>query len=112
MRALLLFRSLALAVMLAGACLMLAAAPAKAAPTCLDRNADTIRCGAKGAMPVGWKPSAQFLWDKEISRPAEQNLDMLGKVICGLALFFAMIALMPGFDGSRDSDWHQGDDEK
>jgi hypothetical protein len=99
---------------LAFACLLLTAMPAMAAPTCLTRNADTIRCGAPGAMPVGWKPSAQFLWDKEISRPAAQNLDLLAKVICGLALFFAMIALMPKFDGSKAEDWdrQEGDDEK
>lgn len=112
MSALFLPLSRALALMLALACL--AAAPATAAPTCLDRNGDTIRCGTKGAMPVGWKPTAQFLWDKEISRPAEQNLDMLAKVICGLALFFAMIALMPKFDGSRAQDWdrQEGDDDQ
>ena len=96
------------------ACLIFAAAPAMAAPTCLTRNADTIRCGVPGAMPVGWKPSAQFLWDKEISRPAEQNLDALAKVLCGLALVFAMIALMPKFDGTKAEDWdrQEGDDDK
>ncbi len=102
------------AVPLTLAILLLAAAPAAAAPTCLDRNGDTIRCGTKGAMPVGWKPTAQFLWDKEISKPAEQNLDLLAKVICGLALLFAMIALMPKFDGSRAQDWdrQEGDDDR
>jgi hypothetical protein len=96
------------------ACLLFAALPAMAAPTCLTRNADTIRCGVPGAMPVGWKPSAQLLWDKEISRPAERNLDLLAKVICGLALFFAMIALMPKFDGTsaEDGDRQEGDDDK
>jgi hypothetical protein len=110
MRALFTPPSLALAL----ACLIFGAAPVTAAPTCLDRNADTIRCGTRGAMPVGWKPTAQFLWDKEISRPAEQNLDRLAKVICGLALFFAMIALMPKFDGSRAQDWdrQEGDDDR
>ena len=96
------------------ACLLLAAVPAMAAPTCLTRNADTIRCGALGAMPVEWKPSAQLLCDKQISRPAEQHLDELAKVICGLALFFAMIALLPKFDGTKPEDWdrQEGDDEK
>ena len=96
------------------ACLLLAAVPAMAAPTCLTRNADTIRCGAPGAMPVEWKPSAQLLWDKQISRPAEQQLDELAKVICGLALFFAMIALLPKFDGTKPEDWdrQEGDDER
>ena len=72
---------------------------------CLTRNVDTIRCGAPGAMPVGWKPSAQLLWDREVSRPAEQHLQQLMKVLCGLALFFAMIALMPKFDGTKPEDW-------
>jgi hypothetical protein len=99
---------------LALAILLLTAAPALAAPTCLTRNADTIRCGTKGAMPVGWKPSPQLLWDRQISRPAEQHLDELAKVICGLVLFFAMIALLPKFDGSKPEDWdrQEGDDEK
>jgi hypothetical protein len=110
MRALFLPLCLALSLAL----LILAAPMAAAAPTCLDRNGDTIRCGTKGAMPVGWKPTAQFMWDKEISRPAEENLDMLAKVICALALFFAMIALMPKFDGSRAQDWdrQEGDDDR
>jgi hypothetical protein len=103
-------RALAMALAL----IFLTGSAALAAPTCLDRQGDTIRCGAKGAMPVGWTLSPQQLWDKEISRPAEENLSALGKVLCGLALFFALIALMPKFDGSRDSDWdpRQGDDEK
>ena len=106
------FLPLLLTLALAGP--ILAAAPALGAPTCLNRNGDTIRCGTRGAMPVGWKPTAQFLWDKEISKPAEENLDALAKVLCGLALFFAMIALMPKFDGSRAQDWdrQEGDDEK
>jgi hypothetical protein len=95
-------------------CLLLLALPAAAAPTCLNRNGDTIRCGVAGAMPVGWKPTAQFLWNKDISKPAERNLDLLAKVVFGLALFFAMIALMPKFDGSKPEDWdrQEGDDRK
>ena len=96
-------------------CLLLLTAPmALAAPTCLDRNGDTIRCGAPGAMPLGWKLSPQRLWDKEVSRPAEQNLETLAKVIFGLALFFAMIALMPKFDGTKAQDWdrQEGDGDK
>lgn len=100
------------------ALLLLAAAftggGALAAPTCLTRNADTIRCGAPGAMPADWKPSAQLLWDRKISRPAEQDFTALVKVLGGIALLLAMIALIPKFDGSKGEDWdrHEGDEEK
>jgi hypothetical protein len=89
-----------------------AACPAAAAPTCLTYTGDTIRCGAHGAMPVGWKPSAQQLWDREISKPAEQNLEMLAKVVCGLVLFLAMIALMPKFDGTKPEDWDRQEEDE
>jgi hypothetical protein len=87
--------------------LSLLATPVLAAPTCQDRNGDTIKCGAPGAMPVGWKPSPQQLWDRQIARPPGPGLGELLGVFCGLALLFALIALMPDFDG-----WQDDQDEK
>ncbi len=84
---------------------------AMAAPTCQDRDGLTARCGTEGAMPVGWTPSPQARWEREISPPPDQNLKELVKVIGGLALFFAMIALMPDFDGRRASDWDRQDSD-
>ena len=96
----------------AAAFLLFSVTAAMAAPTCLDKNLDTIRCGVPGAMPVGWKPTAQQRWDKDISKPAEYNLAEFAKVIIGMGLFFAMIALLPRFDGSRSEDWEPDQDNQ
>jgi hypothetical protein len=79
---------------------MLLVPPAFAAPTCQTRNGDTIKCGVAGAMPVGW---AAPEGDRRISPgPAgEQLWTAFGLLV----LLFSLIALMPKFDGSRDSDW-------
>jgi hypothetical protein len=81
---------------------LLFAAPALAAPTCQNRGGDTVRCGTPGAMPVGWKPSPETLWDREISRPPGPSLRQILGVFCGLGLLFALIALLPDFDGWRE----------
>lgn len=81
---------------------LLFAAPALAAPTCQNRGGDTVRCGTPGAMPVGWKPSPEMLWDREISRPPGPSLRQILGVFCGLGLLFALIALLPDFDGWRE----------
>jgi hypothetical protein len=81
---------------------LLAAAPALAAPTCQDRQGGTIKCGAPGAMPVGWKPSPEQLWERELSQPPGPGAGKLLGVFCGLVLLFALIALMPDFDAWRD----------
>jgi hypothetical protein len=84
---------------------LLCATPVWAAPTCRDRDGGTIRCGAPGAMPVGWAPSPEQLWDRKVSRPASQDSGQLWTAICALGLLFSLIALMPRFDGSRSADW-------
>jgi hypothetical protein len=76
--------------------------PAFAAPTCQTRNGDTIKCGVSGAMPVGWTAPEE---DRRISQPNPGSAEpwtALGLVV----LLFSLIALMPKFDGSRDSDWN------
>jgi hypothetical protein len=81
---------------------LLFATPASAAPTCLDARGGTIKCGVLGAMPVGWKPSPQVLWERELSRiPGPTTMEVLA-VFCGLGLFFALIALLPDFQGWRE----------
>jgi hypothetical protein len=85
----------------------LLATPALAAPTCQDRQGGTIKCGVRGAMPVGWKQSPEQLWDRDISRPPGPSTGELLGVFCFLGLLFALIALMPDFDGwqeDRDED--------
>ena len=78
---------------------LICAAPAMAAPTCQTRTGMTARCGAPGAMPVGWTaPEA----DRHI--PAG-NPEDLWEAVAGILLLFALIALLPEFDGSRSEDW-------
>jgi hypothetical protein len=97
------------------AIVLLTAAPgASAAPTCVDRNGDTIRCATPGAMPVGWKPAPHILWERELAKANGPRTDYVVKVLLGIALFLVMIALMPEFDGSRAGggwDRQEGDDE-
>ncbi|MEI9991526.1 MAG: hypothetical protein WDM86_15965 [Rhizomicrobium sp.] len=91
---------------------LLAFAPmARAAPTCQDRIGDTIRCGTPGAMPVGWTPSPQVLLAKRNSRPDGTGEALKAAVV--IALFLALIALLPEFDGTKATDWdrQEGDEE-
>ena len=82
----------------------LMATPAVGAPTCQDRDGGTIKCGGPGAMPVGWTVPAEDAWRYQLSHPATPLRDIL-KVTAGIALLFALIALLPRFDGRRDQDW-------
>lgn len=97
------------------AAVFLLASPAVlAAPTCVDRAGDTIRCGTPGAMPVGWSLPAQEKRDRDIARSLDASPNEWLKVFCVLGLFFALLALLPEFDGSRAGDWdeQQGDDDE
>ena len=80
---------------------------AHAAPTCQDRDGLTIRCGTPGAMPVGWSLPYE---DRKL-RPPIPSVGELLKLFATLGLLFAMIALLPQFDGTRSGDWdkHEGD---
>jgi hypothetical protein len=83
--------------------LLLAGAGALAAPTCMDKGGNTIRCNAQGAMPVGWTPPPGILLERELSLPPNPGAGRLLKIALGLAVFFALIALLPDFDG----DWNR-----
>jgi hypothetical protein len=76
--------------------------PAFAAPTCQTENGDTIKCGAPGAMPVGWTAPEE---NRQISRLPGPASEELWTALAMLGLLFSLIALMPKFDGSRDADW-------
>ena len=97
--------------MLAFAFLVLSAPAAIAAPTCQDRNGDTIRCNTPGAMPVGWTPSPEVLLAKKSAAPDDSVQALKAAVV--VALFLAMIALLPEFDGTKSTDWarQEGDDD-
>ena len=80
-----------------------------AAPTCQDIKGITTRCGEPGAMPVGWQPSPQQLWERELSPPPGPDSDQLFMAFATVALLFGLIALMPEFDGSQGTDWEASD---
>ena len=90
----------------------LAAAPATlAAPTCQDINGDTLKCGAPGAMPVGWVAPSRRL-DRPASEPPTPRMTFSLVILVGA--LFALLALMPEFDGWKPGDWdrQEGDDEE
>ena len=90
---------------LTAALLLLAASPALAAPTCWNDSGQTVRCGTPGALPVGQALSPE----QEMARLASQAPGLsLAELIGGGLLIggiFALIALMPqfeGWDGEKD----------
>ena len=85
--------------------LLVIAPAALAAPTCQDKIGGTIKCGVSGAMPVGWTAPPEQLWDRRFSAPPGPDADLVLTAFCILGLIFALIALLPEFDGSSSSDW-------
>jgi hypothetical protein len=89
--------------------LLLSAPGASAAPTCLDDNGLTIRCGVPGARPVGWAPPP----DRPVPRDAPPTLAEAVAMIYLVGAIFALIALMPPFDGGEGGwDEQEGDRDR
>ncbi len=99
---------------LAAAVLLSTAPAALAAPTCQDRTGDAVRCGTPGAMPVGWVLPAAQRWEREFHAPAEPTPTEQWSLIAIVGGLFALIALMPKFDGWGAGDWdrQEGDEEE
>ena len=83
-----------------------AAAGAHAAPTCVDHNDIVRRCGTPGAMPVGWTPPPGT--ERPMDAPMDPSLAF--GLVCILGGVFALIALMPDFDGDWGSPPADDDD--
>jgi len=83
---------------------LLFSTPAHAAPICFTRAGDTVHCDAQNAMPLGWRLPPDEAVRREMNQPHPSAGSIL-KVVAGLVLFFALIALMPEFDGAHDQDW-------
>jgi hypothetical protein len=99
-----------LTIAAAAMALLLAASTAHAAPTCNDRAGQTVKCGTPTAMPVGWAPSPADIVDRPVApdlTPAETVA-----LIYILGAFFALLALMPEFDGWRDGDWDEQESDR
>ena len=84
-----------------------------AAPTCQNKDGDTVRCGTPGAMPVGWTLPPEQRLILQRSKPTDSDMSKLLETICVIGVFFALLALMPEFEGRRAGDWdeQEGDDE-
>ena len=91
---------------------LIAAPAAHAAPTCQTVGGDTARCGTAGAMPVGWTPSAEQQLQRQSNADDGPSAGVLVDLVCVIGGIFALIALMPPFDGSKGGDWgdHEPDD--
>ena len=81
---------------------MLSGSAAQAAPICVDRHGEMRRCGAPDAMPVGWSPTP----DQAAERLAGRSDGLGVRQWIGLSAFlaglFALIALLPDFEGRWD----------
>jgi hypothetical protein len=89
------------------------ATTAAAGPTCENPGGDAVRCGSPGAMPLGWTVSAEQRRIHLARLPPDPTpLQLLG--LAGLiASLFALIALMPDFEGWEATDRQPEDgDEK
>ena len=98
--------------LLAAAAILVSAAPSRAAPMCENAAGVPVQCGHPGAMPLGWTVSPQ---QREIylkTLPPDPSPTILFSLACLIGAFFALIALMPDFDGRTDSDWgrQEGDE--
>ena len=94
-----------------GAALIFAGPPALAAPTCQNLKGETVKCGTSGAMPVGWTRPAQGQREQQLEMPVAGNFPQLMQTLCALGIFFALLALMPDFDGSQPGEWDREEGE-
>ena len=99
---------------LAAAALLFSAPPAFAAPTCQDQTGAVIRCGVPGAMPVGWTLPPEQRWERDFNAPSGPTPAEQWSLVAVLGGLFALIALMPKFDGWGPGDWdrQEGDEEE
>ncbi len=63
-------------------------------------------------MPVGWRLSSEERARRGIPVPQGPATGDVLEAVAAIALFLALIALLPEFDGSRGEDWgNQPDDD-
>ncbi|THD63139.1 hypothetical protein [Phenylobacterium sp.] len=81
---------------------IMAAPAALAAPSCLDRQGDTVRCGTRGAMPVGWTPGPDQARAHLAATDSGLDARQIVSLVCVIGGIFALFALLPDFDGAWD----------
>lgn len=93
---------------LAAAAFLTASSAHASPPACNTVTGENARCGEAGAMPFGWTPPDAILErQRELTLPAWPQLLSLAGL---LGSFFALIALMPKFDGNWEAE--EGDDDR
>ncbi len=92
--------------------LMLLAPAARAAPTCITAAGDPVRCGTAGALPVGAALTPAQAFDRRWSRAPDLTLEQALALVYILGALFAVIALLPPFDGWSDGDWDEQEGDR
>ncbi len=91
---------------------LLSIGPATAAPMCENTAGVPVQCGHPGAMPLGWtvSPRQREIYLKTL--PPDPSPTILFSLAVLIGALFALIALMPDFDGRTDTDWgrQEGDE--
>ncbi len=81
------------------AALLVRASVAIAGPICENRAGEAVRCEDPRAMPPGWTLPLDERLRRPDPGPPEPTAVELGGVFALVLLVFALIALMPDFDG-------------
>jgi hypothetical protein len=99
---------------LATAALLALSSPALTAPTCQTLDGKSAKCGLPHAMPVGWSPSPQQVLERQAEADPGPTAEQLLNLAFFLGGLFALIALLPEFDGWAPGDWdaQEGDDDE
>lgn len=71
-----------------------------------------MKCGTPGAMPVGWAPPPDAPVRRDGSGLDEMNPNDLFSLFCIVGGLFALIALLPDFDGARGGGWDEQEDDR
>jgi hypothetical protein len=98
-------RITALVTTLAVLLLLLGASAASAAPTCQNRDGDTVHCGIPGAMPLGWKLPPEEFTERQTAKSPPPSRDLVVGAFAGIVLLLALIGVLPEFDGTKAADW-------
>jgi hypothetical protein len=81
------------------AAVSIGASAAFAGPICEDRAGEAVRCEDPRAMPFGWTLPPDERFKNPHAEQRDPTVVELAGVLASIALLFALIALMPDFEG-------------
>ncbi len=67
-----------------------------------------MRGGRSHARGLDWQAQER---EQQPEIPDAGNLPQLVQTLCALGIFFALLALMPDFDGSQPGEWDREEGE-